>query len=356
MSKKKRTGSPFSGLKNTNAMRRAAKKNRHRIARARKQAEVPKSETSQLEIGQLVRGSVQGRTKDGHIRFRLEGGIPALLPPSYLEWFKRPLFKENRIWFRFQKGAELDLEVKAINSDGRVFVGHFMTREVPWEDAKLSHPQGSSFKGHVLRQVGKKYYLVELNSLFWAWLPARQVPTDRIPKVGDPIRVTVLEHDAEKHRLYVGLSNELIYTAGRDAERSDSGVKESIAADHAGIDEAFEEGHERFRLHREKERDPALVKAKRNEVLAQTGQLLCEACDFDFEDFYGSELGHGFAECHHRTPLASLEPGHQSRTKDLAILCSNCHRVIHRTKDPMWSVHKLREHIQHRRGCEDLEW
>jgi hypothetical protein len=118
---------------------------------------------------------------------------------------------------------------------------------------------------------------------------------------------------------------------------SSAAEKEGPAeAEDAGI-----EGRILFKLHRRKERNRRLVRSKKDAVLATTGRLLCEVCDFDFAVAYGS-LGEGLAECHHRVPLADLKENHRTRLSDLAIICANCHQVIHRTR-PMLSVEELRE-------------
>src|SRR5438270_82163 len=79
---------------------------------------------------------------------------------------------------------------------------------------------------------------------------------------------------------------------------------------------------------------------KKEKVLAVHGKLLCKVCDFDFALVYGV-LGKDFAECHHRVPLAELEEGHPVRLSDLAIVCANCHRMLHRR--PRHTVEKLRK-------------
>ncbi len=89
------------------------------------------------------------------------------------------------------------------------------------------------------------------------------------------------------------------------------------------------EGEEKYRWirHRYYERDPALIKAKKNEA-KHHGPILCEACNFDFIKSYGIH-GAEFMECHHRFPIAK----HGKRTntlEDLALVCSNCHRMLHR--------------------------
>ena len=108
-------------------------------------------------------------------------------------------------------------------------------------------------------------------------------------------------------------------------------------------DEEFPEGRILTRLHKIKERSPSVVKRKKDSVLRRKGRLVCEACDFDFETKYGM-IGKGFAECHHLKPIASLRPNQKTKLSDLCILCSNCHRMIHRTK-PMLSLEKFKKRI-----------
>jgi predicted HNH restriction endonuclease len=88
-----------------------------------------------------------------------------------------------------------------------------------------------------------------------------------------------------------------------------------------------------------RERNPRLVAAKKNAVLSSTGKLNCEICGFNFKDKYG-DIGESFCEVHHRHALSKTSKC-LTRLNDLAILCSNCHRMIHRT-DPMLTVKKFR--------------
>jgi 5-methylcytosine-specific restriction enzyme A len=60
---------------------------------------------------------------------------------------------------------------------------------------------------------------------------------------------------------------------------------------------------------------------------------VCKSCGFDFEKRYGT-LGKGFIEAHHLTPLSELK-GHKvllDPLRDFTVLCSNCHRMIHRSE------------------------
>jgi 5-methylcytosine-specific restriction protein A len=61
--------------------------------------------------------------------------------------------------------------------------------------------------------------------------------------------------------------------------------------------------------------------------------LVCEVCQFDFHAIYG-ERGDGYIECHHTQALETLEPGAKTHIRDLVLVCSNCHRMIHRYADP----------------------
>jgi 5-methylcytosine-specific restriction enzyme A len=117
---------------------------------------------------------------------------------------------------------------------------------------------------------------------------------------------------------------------------------EALWASHLGVEsapqDAFDEemsaleGEIRIQMSRHRARERALRKAKIVQALAQSrGHLRCEVpgCGFDFRETYG-EIGRGFAEVHHLKPLANLEAPYRTRLTDLAIVCSNCHAVIHR--------------------------
>ena len=105
------------------------------------------------------------------------------------------------------------------------------------------------------------------------------------------------------------------------------------------FDETFEEGVQtldtegsiRYTRHKTRERNPEIVKKKKKEFLEQNGKLFCEVCSFNFEDNYGKR-GEGFIECHHNIPLHEQDGERITLTSDLSLLCSNCHRMIHRKK------------------------
>lgn len=72
----------------------------------------------------------------------------------------------------------------------------------------------------------------------------------------------------------------------------------------------------------------------------------CEACGFDFYERYGI-IGKNFIEAHHLIPISTLDVGKYqvNLDTDFAVLCSNCHRMIHKLKDPS-DIKKLKEIIK----------
>ncbi|MCY4580840.1 MAG: HNH endonuclease [Chloroflexi bacterium] len=116
----------------------------------------------------------------------------------------------------------------------------------------------------------------------------------------------------------------------------------STSSTHASMsdDEEFVEGKLVTKLHTIRERNSSAVKRKKASVLKKTGALECEVCAFNFEETYG-DLGKEFAECHHKVPLSEIDSVTTTYLSDLAIVCANCHRMLHRSK-PSLSIAKLR--------------
>ena len=88
------------------------------------------------------------------------------------------------------------------------------------------------------------------------------------------------------------------------------------------------------------ERNPAARRA----CIAHYGPK-CVVCGFDFEEIYG-ELGKGFIEVHHLTPLADVDGSYEvDPVRDLRPVCSNCHAIIHRW-DPILSIGEVQALVQ----------
>jgi 5-methylcytosine-specific restriction protein A len=107
------------------------------------------------------------------------------------------------------------------------------------------------------------------------------------------------------------------------------------------------EGRLLFRRHWVRERDRGVVSRKKAAILKAGGRLACQVCGFDFGEQYG-ELGEDFIECHHVVPLA-VSGETTTRLDDLALLCSNCHRMVHH-REPWLRPEELRSLVKHPTG------
>ena len=104
------------------------------------------------------------------------------------------------------------------------------------------------------------------------------------------------------------------------------------------------EGQVVYKLHKQRERNPKINKKKKDNYFKKYGKLDCEVCGFDFYKTYGP-LGQGFMECHHKIPLADIEGETMTKLEDLALVCANCHRMLHREIDTL-SIDELKKKIK----------
>jgi len=100
------------------------------------------------------------------------------------------------------------------------------------------------------------------------------------------------------------------------------------------------EGKERTRIQTYYER--------KRELRAQAIKIhgtKCVVCGFDFGETYGP-VGEGYIEIHHIVPHAAIKKEHGvDPQKDLVPVCSNCHRMIHRSKEMWLSIEDLKKKI-----------
>lgn len=118
-----------------------------------------------------------------------------------------------------------------------------------------------------------------------------------------------------------------------------SNVSYSITRIAVEDNENFPEGKEKERLHKYKERNPAVIKAAKERFKHEHGKLYCEVCGFDFEETYG-EIGTDYIEGHHTKPVSELEEESITNVDDILLVCANCHRMLHR-KRPCLSKDEL---------------
>ena len=94
-------------------------------------------------------------------------------------------------------------------------------------------------------------------------------------------------------------------------------------------------------------------KSIRKKVFAMKhGRVSCEVCGFDFESAYG-ELGKGFIHVHHKIPLYTIRESYCPDIKnDFALVCPNCHAMLHRNRKDTLTVEELREKILEQKGSD----
>jgi 5-methylcytosine-specific restriction enzyme A len=104
-----------------------------------------------------------------------------------------------------------------------------------------------------------------------------------------------------------------------------SGIKTYESYQEEAEEEEFAEGRVVTEAHKRRERNPKLRK-KLIEQRKCSGPLDCELCGCKAQ---ASEFGESIFEAHHMQPIAAgIE--RITRLKDMALLCANCHRMIHR--------------------------
>ena len=174
--------------------------------------------------------------------------------------------------------------------------------------ARLGDVPGSYIKGHidlVCSQSSQLAKLYEYGSILSLYYEAKSFPGDDQLK-NDLIGIL---------HLYFSLFSKES-SLFNEAEREDDET-----------DLEFE-NLQKIRIHKRIERNKKLS-SKVKKLKGYT----CEACGFNFEKRYG-EIGKGFIEAHHLTPLSSLQGERVALdpVKDFAVLCSNCHKMIHRSE------------------------
>ena len=124
---------------------------------------------------------------------------------------------------------------------------------------------------------------------------------------------------------------------GNDAEktkRQASLIRQGVEISHEiGIKEerqeyeVFKEGAVLTELHKKRERAPKL-KLKLLASLRKKNQVCCKICGLKPDPNLSKDLAEAVFEAHHLLPLELGE--RKTRLSDLALLCANCHRLLHK--------------------------
>ncbi|MGW0501711.1 HNH endonuclease [Micromonospora sp. NPDC003241] len=128
------------------------------------------------------------------------------------------------------------------------------------------------------------------------------------------------------------------------ADRIRELLREEVEAESASNDPDLDEisvreGGVTLRAHLRRERNPKLRRQKLADAKRRGVAIACEVCGFDFQRVYG-DRGRDYIECHHRIPL-HVSGETNTRLSDLALICSNCHRMAHRGS-PWLTIEELK--------------
>jgi hypothetical protein len=144
---------------------------------------------------------------------------------------------------------------------------------------------------------------------------------------------------------YLSPCSEVLYSL-LSAEIQEPLEKNQLAKPNASSirDETVDlEMHEQFLEGQRQRRETSFFLRNRSLVKKAKQKLgtICQCCGFIFLNKYGP-IGEGFIECHHLKPLSERygQKSSSFRTgiNDVAVLCSNCHRMIHKMmhKEKRW--------------------
>lgn len=201
----------------------------------------------------------------------------------------------------------------------------------------LSEAEYPSIKGNKLRFDGPVSKLMEMDSLIRPLLRGL-IYRASVKKDGEPRKTNYAKgfsSDAIDYMRRI-LNDDVPYPSFWN------GAQEALVTA-ADVSSGFE-GAAYLEQHLSRERKASLVEAKKRAVLEKTGDLACEVCKFSFKKTYGP-LGEYYCEVHHLRQIADAGEGVVTKLEDLAVVCSNCHGMIHKST-PMLSISELQAQLE----------
>lgn len=173
------------------------------------------------------------------------------------------------------------------------------------------------------------------------WLKWRVRPADAI-RTAQPVEIPKSTFDTKNYRI----------AKPTEIDKSTFDALFELAQQHPayddyGDDAEFPEGIEVERRHKLRERNQAVIKAAKDSFRTKYGSLYCQICKFDFKSIYG-EIGNDYIEGHHVIPVSKLTGMTKTRVADIALVCSNCHRMLHRRR-PWLELAELKKILKARK-------
>lgn len=202
------------------------------------------------------------------------------------------------------------------------------------------------------RTIDSNFFSVEVGSIDRGYLPKLNEQQISSEKIIDRIVALTNEYiptakTSKPRKIFNWILGGTDYEWKIETEVSSTPqISEAVIQKLSDLDEeeAFPEGKEKYRLHKSKERNQRLIALKKQNSINKNNSLPCEICDFSFKDKYGN-IGEGFIEAHHILSISDLTEETQTKLEDLILVCSNCHKMIHR-KRPWLTVEQMKNLIE----------
>ncbi|HOO97560.1 MAG TPA: HNH endonuclease [Caldisericia bacterium] len=177
-------------------------------------------------------------------------------------------------------------------------------------------------------------------SVDYSFYHIREVEWDRdfeaTPNKKDDLQLglsTIIKIDTEDVKRY-----ERKYNLGSFGELAEN-IPQNITLENKKDDDVIIEGAIKYGAYTTYERSKIL----REKAIAIHG-LTCQVCGFNFEKKYG-EIGANYIEVHHIEPISKVGERITDPEGDMVVVCSNCHRMIHRHKVDSYSVKEIKKMI-----------
>ena len=148
----------------------------------------------------------------------------------------------------------------------------------------------------------------------------------------------------------IGNLDELLFEVWKRFEDSFTNIDQKSAITTSSIlneiettnpDISVAEGELKLVSHLVRERNQKIIAEKKRDAI-RNGNLKCEVCSFSFIETFEVE----FIECHHITPI-SIAGVRKTTMADLALVCANCHRMLHKKFDGEYlTIDELRTRIE----------
>ena len=149
-------------------------------------------------------------------------------------------------------------------------------------------------------------------------------------------------HNADEFRMDIWQHFDEYFVENEDVSRTTTiALIEELKLSNPGL--TVEEGELKLVKHLVRERNKRIISEKKQQAI-NNNQLHCEVCAFSFPLTYNVN----FIECHHIIPISTPGRNKETSLEDLALVCANCHRMLHtRIKGEFPSLEELAAIIGH---------